>query len=127
VEHDALIANFVRACSEPDPEAAAACVTADATFVLTGGRTLPPGPEGARAFAARHAEREGRKASVELLSTASRGPGRSVASLHFVSREVATGETMYQMTVAGVFTIRGAAISGLAAYASPEEAEASLQ
>lgn len=127
MEHDALIADFVRACSEPDPEAAAASVTADATYVLPGGRTLPPGPEGARAFAAQHAESEGRKASVELLSTASRGGGRWVASLRFVSRELATGDTLYEMTVGGVFTIRGAAISGLAAFASPEEAEASLQ
>jgi hypothetical protein len=50
-----------------------------------------------------------------------------VASLRFVSREAATDETLYEMTVGGVFTIRGAAISGLAAFASPEEAEASLR
>jgi hypothetical protein len=126
VDDHALISTFVRACSEPDLDAAAACVTADATLVLSGDRELPPGPEGARAFAAKHAERDGRKASVELQSAEPKGSGRWVASLRFVSREVATGETMYEMTVGSVFTIRGAAIAGVAAFPSPEEAEASL-
>jgi hypothetical protein len=34
---------------------------------------------------------------------------------------------MYEMTVGGVVTIRDSAIAGHAAFASPEEAEASLQ
>jgi hypothetical protein len=126
MEPPALIADFVRACSEPDPEVAAGCVTPDATFVLPGGRTLPSGPDGARAFARQHAQSDGRKPSVELLSATPGDDDRWVVSLRFISREVATAETMYEMTVGGVFTLSNGAICALAAFPSPEEAQASL-
>lgn len=56
-----VIVEFVRAVSAADHDAAAACVTEHAVFELPGPRRLPTGPDGARAFAAQHAESDGRK------------------------------------------------------------------
>ena len=57
-----VVAEFVRAVSAADQETAAVCVTEHAVFELPGPRRVPTGPDGARAFAARHAESDGRKA-----------------------------------------------------------------
>ena len=47
---------------------------------------------------------------------------RWVASLRFSSREVASGEIMYEMTVGSVFTLDGDRISAMQAFPSYEEA-----
>ncbi len=121
-----VIERFVRAASGGDEDAAAACVTEDAVIVVPGGRTLPPGPAGARAFAAQHAESDGRKQSVELRDLAQRDGGHWLASLHLASTEVATGATLYEFHVGGVFRVEGDVISRIEAFASPQEAEAAL-
>ena len=120
----AVIRDFVEAASSADGERAGRLVTEDATFRLPGERELPAGEVGARAFAARHAESDGRKASVELLDAASQPDGRWVASLRFSSREVASGELMYEMTVGGLFRLEGDRIAALQAFPSYEEAVA---
>jgi hypothetical protein len=121
-----VIERFVRAASDGDESAAATCVTEDAVFVLTGGRTLPRGPAGARAFAARHAESDGRKQSVELRDIAQRDGGQWLATLHLANTEVATGDTLYEFDVGGVIRLDGALIARVEAFASPQEAEAAL-
>lgn len=121
-----MIVDFVAAASAADLDAAAACVSADAQFKLPGGRILPPGAEGARAFAAQHGEADGRKPTVELLTASACGGGSYLVSLRFVSREVATGETMYEMIVGGIITVDRDRVVALRAFPSVEEAEAAL-
>jgi hypothetical protein len=118
------IPEFVAAASRADGEHAELLVTEDATFRLPGERELPAGQAGARAFAAKHAESDGRKQSVELIDAERLPDDRWVASLRFISREVASGETMYEMTVGGVFSLDGDRISALQAFPSYEEAVA---
>jgi ketosteroid isomerase-like protein len=126
METPAVIAQFVSAASAADQEAAAACVTEDAIFELPGGRTLPAGRDGARAFAAQHAESDGRQPTVELESVEQREGDQWLASLQFTSREVATGETLYEMTVGSIFRLEGELIAASRAFASPAEAEQAL-
>jgi ketosteroid isomerase-like protein len=121
-----VITQFVSAASAADRDGAAACVTEDAVFELPGGRSLPSGRDGARAFAAQHAESEGRKPTVELHNAGRREGDLWLASLHFVSREVATGETLYEMDVGGIFALRGGLIARLRAFPSAAEAEQAL-
>jgi hypothetical protein len=101
------IRDFVDAVSRADGERAGLLVTEDATFRLPGERELPAGEAGAKAFAAKHAESEGRERSVELVDAELQPDDRWVASLRFSSREVASGEIMYEMTVGGVFILDG--------------------
>ena len=121
-----VITRFVRAVSAGDQESAATCVTEEATFELPGGRTLPTGREGARAFAAQHAESDGRKPSVELQDAEERGGDKWLASLQFVSREVASGETLYEMDVGSIFSLEGELIASHRAFPSAAEAEQAL-
>ena len=121
-----MIAKFVRAASAADQESAAECVTEDAVFELPGGRSLPTGREGARAFAAQHSESEGRKPTVELDEAEQREGHHWLASLNFVSREVATGETLYEMNVGSIFRLEGELIACLRAFPSTAEAEQAL-
>jgi len=95
-------------------------------FELPGPRRVPTGPDGARAFAARHAESDRRKPTVELAYAEQREGDRWLASLAFVSREVATGETVHEIDVGGIFTLAGELISRLRAYPSTAEAEQAL-
>jgi limonene-1,2-epoxide hydrolase len=118
------IRDFVDAVSRADGERAGLFVTGDATFTLPGGRELPAGEAGARAFAATHAESDGRMPSAELVDAERQPDDRWVASLRFSSREVASGELMYEMTVGGVFTLDGERISAMQAFPSYEEAVA---
>jgi limonene-1,2-epoxide hydrolase len=101
-----VIRAFVEAASNADGDGAGRLVTEDAVFRLSGDRELPPGQAGARAFAAKHVESDGRKASVVLVDTA------PVSSDRWV------------MTVGGVFTLEGDRISGVRAFPSYEEAVA---
>lgn len=119
-----MIEEFVQAASDADGDRIVACVTDDATFELPGGRTLPPGEAGARAFADRHAETDGRDATVELLDVKEAAPARWVLSLRFVQREVATGDVLYELTVGGLVGLRDDRIASLRAFASADEAAA---
>ena len=105
-------------------ERAGLLVTEDATFRLPGERELPAGEAGARAFAAKHAESDGRKPSVELVDAERQPDDRWVASLRFSSREVASSEMMYEMTVGALLTLDGDRISAMQAFPSHEEAVA---
>jgi hypothetical protein len=118
------IRDFVDAMSSADGERAGLLVTEDATLRLPGERELPAGEAGARAFAAKHAESDGRKASIELIAAERQPDDRWVASLRLSSREVASGEIMYEMTVGGVFTLNGDRISAMQAFPSYAEAVA---
>jgi ketosteroid isomerase-like protein len=117
-----LIAAFVAAVSAADEDGAAACVTDDARFVLSGGRALPSGPAGARAFARKHAASDGRKPSVELASVEEVGPGRFVLGLSFVQREIGSDEVLYEMLVGGVVEFADGRIAALRAHPSLAEA-----
>jgi hypothetical protein len=118
------ICDFVDAVSRAVGERARLLVTEDATFRLPGERELPPGEAGASAFAAMHAESDGRKPSAELVDADRQPDDRWVASLRFCSREVDSGEIMYEMTVGSVFTLHGDRISAMQAFPSYEEAVA---
>ena len=121
------IRDFVDAVSHADGERAGLLVTEDATFRLPGERELPAGEAGARAFAAKHAESDGRKQSVELVDAERHPDNLWVASLRFASREVASDEIMYEMTVGGVFSFDGDRISAMQAFPSYEEAVAASE
>lgn len=117
-----MIRDFVDAVSSADGERAGLLVTQGATFRLPGDRELLTGEAGASAFAAQHAESDGRKPSVELLDAEPKSNDRWVASLRFSSREVATDEIMFDMTVGGLFTLDGDRVSAVQAFPSYEEA-----
>src|SRR5919198_2255220 len=122
MEVPVVIRDFVDAVSNADGDGAGRLVTHDAAFRLSGDRELPRGQAGASAFASRHAESDGRKASVELVGAEPRSNDRWGASLHFSSREVASGELLYEMTVGSVFTLKGDRIAAVQAFPSYEEA-----
>ena len=113
---------FVDRVSAGDGDAAAKWVHDDAEFELPGNQSLPTGPAGAQSFASRHGAVEGRLISVELKGADAVRENCWVARLHFVNREIASGETMYEMEVGGVFELRHDRISRLRTFASPEEA-----
>jgi limonene-1,2-epoxide hydrolase len=124
MEAPAAILDFVDAVSNSDGDRAGSLVTEDAVFQVSGPRELPSGEDGARAFAAQHAESDGRKPSVELLEAERTTDGRWVASLRFSTREVASDELQFEIKVGGVFTLEGDRISALQAFPSYEEAAA---
>ena len=115
---------FVDRVSAGDGDAAAELVHDDAEFELPGNKRLPIGPAGARAFASRHGEVEGRLISVELMSAEAVRENCWVARLLFVNREIASGETMYEMEVGGLFEMRDDRVARFRAFPSPEEAVA---
>lgn len=102
-------------------------VAEDATFRLPGDKVLPSGPDGARAFAAQHAESNGGKPSVELVGAESVSDDRWLTSLRFSNLFLETGELSFDFTVGGVFTMDGDRIAALHAYPSYEEAVASVR
>jgi ketosteroid isomerase-like protein len=113
----------VDATSAADGEAAAALTADDAVIELPDGGALV-GKEGARQFAAKHAEADGRKQSVSLTSLDARTPDRFVATLVMSNREVATDELLYSMDVGSVFEVRDGLITRNQVFPSPEEAAA---
>jgi ketosteroid isomerase-like protein len=115
---------FVDRVSAGDGDAAAELVHDDAEFELPGNKSLPIGSAGARAFASRHGEVEGRLISVELKSAEAVRENCWVARLLFVNREIASGETMYEMEVGGLFELRHDRVARFRAFPSPEEAVA---
>ena len=93
---------------------------------LPGGGVLER-KEGARQFAAKHAETDGRKQAVALSSLEPRTRHRFVATLLMTSREVATDELLYSMDVGGVIEVRDGLITRNQVFPSPEEAAAAAE
>jgi ketosteroid isomerase-like protein len=118
-----VIRRYVEATSAAAGDAAAALTADDAVIELPGGTVLN-GKEGASQFAAKHAETDGQKRSVELTSIESRGSGRFVATLVMTNREIATDELMYSMDVGSVFEVRDGLIARNQVFPSAEEAAA---
>ena len=118
-----VIRRYVDATSAADGETAAGLTADDAVIELPDGGVLE-GKEGARQFAAKHDETDGRKQSVSLTSLEARAPDRFVATLVMSNREVATDELLYSMDVGGVFDVRNGLITRNQVFPSPEEAAA---
>ena len=118
-----LIRNYVDATSAADGEQAAALSADDLVIELPDGATLE-GKEGARQFAAKHGEIDGRKQSVRLTALEAHGQDRFVATLEMSSREIASDEVLYSMDVGSVFEVRDELVARNRVFASPGEAAA---
>lgn len=118
-----VIRRYVDATSAADGDTAATLTADDGVIELPDGGVLE-GKEGARQFAAKHAEADGRKQSVSLTSLDAHTPDRFVATLVMSNREVATDELLYSMDVGGVFEVRDGLITRNQVFPSPEEAAA---
>ena len=118
-----LIRRYVEATSAADGETAAGLTADDAVIELPDGGVLK-GKEGARQFAAKHAEIDGRKQSVTLTSLDGRAPDCFVATLVMSNREIATDELLYSMDVGGVIEVGDGLITRNRVFPSPEEAAA---
>ena len=118
-----VIRRYVDATSAADGDTAAALTADDGVIELPDGRVLE-GQEGAREFAAKHAEFDGRKQAVRLTSLEARTENRFVATLTMTSREVATDELLYSMEVGGVIEVRDGLITRNQVFPSPDEAAA---
>jgi ketosteroid isomerase-like protein len=116
-----VIRRYVDATSAADGDTAAALTADNAVIELPDGGVLK-GKEGARQFAAKHAEIDGRKQSVALTSLEARTPDRFVATLLMSSREIATDELLYSMDVGGVIEVRDGLIARNRVFPSPDEA-----
>jgi ketosteroid isomerase-like protein len=99
-------------------------LTADDAVIELPDGTVLKGKEGARQFAAKHAETDGRKQTVKVTSLDVRTPERFVATLVMSNREVATDELLYSMDVGSVFEVRDGLITRNQCFPSPEEAAA---
>ena len=121
-----VIRAYVEATSAADEDAAAALTADDAVIELPDGTVLQ-GKEGARQFAAKHAETDGRKQTVSVTSLEARTPTRFVATLEMTNREVATDELLYSMDVGGVIEVRDGLITRNQVFPSPEEAAVAEQ
>jgi ketosteroid isomerase-like protein len=118
-----VIRRYVEAISAADGDAAAALTADDAVIELPNGDALK-GREGARQFAAKHAESEGQKRSVTMTSLEARRPDRFLATLEMTNREVAADELLYSMDVGTVFDVRDGLIVRHRVFPSPDEAAA---
>jgi ketosteroid isomerase-like protein len=118
-----VIRHYVNATSAADGDTAAAVTADDAVIELPDGKVLK-GKEGARQFAAKHAETDGQKRSVTLVSLEARTPDRFVAALVMSNREIATNELLYSMDVGSVIEVRDGLIMRNQVFPSPEEAAA---
>ena len=121
-----VIRQYVEATSAADGDRAAALTADDAVIELPDGGALK-GKEGARQFAAKHAETDGRKQSVTVTSLEARTPNRFVATLLMSNREIATDELLYSMDVGGVIEVRDGLIMRNQVFPSPEEATAAAK
>ena len=118
-----VIRRYVDATSAADGDTAAALTADDAVIELPDGGVLV-GKEGARQFAAKHAETEGRKQAVTLTSLEARTGERFVATLLMTNREVATDELLFSMEVGSVIEVRDGLITRNQVFPSPAEAAA---
>jgi len=120
---EVVIERYVHAMSAADGDAVAALTAADAVIELLNGRILK-GKEGARQFAAKQAEIDGRQQTVALSGLEARAPNRFVATLVMTNREVATDELLYSMDVGSILEVRDGLIARNQVFPSPEEAAA---
>jgi ketosteroid isomerase-like protein len=118
-----VIRRYVDATSAADGDTAADLTADDAVIELPGGRVLT-GKDGARQFAAKHAETDGQKRSVTLTALEARTPDRFVATLLMSNREIATDELLYSMDVGSVIEVRDGLITRHQVFPSPDEAAA---
>jgi ketosteroid isomerase-like protein len=118
-----VIRRYVDATSAADGDTAASLTADDAVIELPDGGVLK-GKDGARQFAAKHAETDGEKRSVTLTSLEARTPNRFVATLEMTNREIATDELMYSMDVGSVIEVREGLITRNQVFPSPDEAAA---
>jgi ketosteroid isomerase-like protein len=118
-----VIRRYVEATSAADGDTTAALTADDAVIELPGGGVLK-GKDGARQFAAKHAEADGQKRSVTLTALEARTPDRFVASLLMSNREIATDELLYSMDVGSVIEVRDGLITRHQVFPSPGEAAA---
>jgi ketosteroid isomerase-like protein len=116
-----VIRRYVDATSAADGDTAALLTADNAVIELPDGGVLK-GKEGARQFAAKHAEIDGRKQSVTLTSLEARTPDRFVATLLMSNREIATDELLYSMDVGSVIVVRDGLITRHQVFPSPDEA-----
>jgi ketosteroid isomerase-like protein len=115
-----VIRRYVEATSAADGDTAAALTADDAVIELPDGGVLK-GKDGARQFAAKHAEADGQKRSVTLTALEARVPDRS---LLMSNREIATDELLYSMDVGSVIEVRHGLITRHRVFPSPDEAAA---
>src|SRR5215218_1538589 len=118
-----VIRRYVDATSAADGDAAAALTADDAVIELPDGGVLK-GKDGARRFAAKHAEADGQKRSVTLTALEARTHDRFVATLLMSNREIATDELLYSMDVGSVIEVRDGLITRNQVFPSPDEAAA---
>ena len=118
-----VIRRYVEAISAADGDPAAALTADDAMIELPNGAALE-GKEGARQFAAKHAETDGQKRSVTLTSLEARTPERFLATLEMTNRELETDELLYSMDVGSIFDLRDGHIMRQRVFPSPDEAPA---
>jgi ketosteroid isomerase-like protein len=121
-----VVRRYVEAMSAPDGDAAAALTADDAVIELPGGTVLK-GKDGARQFAAKHAETDGQKRSVTLTSLEARTPDRFLATLEMTNLEVETDELLYSMDVGSIFDLRDGLIVHQRVFPSADEAAAAAQ
>ncbi len=121
-----VVRRYIEATSEANGDGAAALTADDAVIELPNGGLLR-GKEGARQFAAKHAEAGGRKRGVVLTSIEVRSPDRFFVTLVMSSHEVATDELLYSMDVGGVIEVRDGLVTRNQVFPSPEEAAAAAQ
>jgi ketosteroid isomerase-like protein len=118
-----VIRRYVDAVSAADGDPAAALTADDAVIELPNGAALE-GKEGARQFAAKHAETDGQERSVTLTSLEARTPDRFLATLEMTNREVETGELLYSIDVGSTFEVRDGLIVRHRVFPSSDEAAA---
>jgi ketosteroid isomerase-like protein len=116
-----VIRSYVEAISAADGGAAAALTADDAVIELPSGDALE-GKEGARQFAAKHAEIDGQKRSVTLTSLEARTPDRFLATLEMTNREVAADEPLYSIDVGSVFDVRDGLVVRQRVFPSADQA-----
>jgi ketosteroid isomerase-like protein len=120
------IRRYVDAISAADADAAADLTAEDGVIELPDGGVLV-GKDGARQFAAKHAEADGRKQAVALSSLVPHTQGRFVATLLMTNREVATDELLYSMEVGGMIEVRDGVVTRNQVFPSPDEAAAAVE
>jgi ketosteroid isomerase-like protein len=118
-----VIRRYVEAMSAANGDSAAALTADDAVIEVPNGAVLQ-GKEGARQFAAKHAETDGQKRSVRLISLEARTPDRFLATLEMTNREGVTDELLYSMDVGSIFDVRDGLIVRHRVFPSPDEAAA---
>ena len=118
---DDVIRGYVAATSAADGSGAAAFTADDAVIELPDGAALR-GKEGARQFAAKHAEKDGQKRSVRLTSLEARTPDRFLAMLEMTNREIETDQILYSLDVGSVFEVRDGLIVSQRVFPSADEA-----